>query len=105
LACAAAARWRARRNPPDRTELEARSFATYWLLTHPVNNFWLKSVKMKGTGKHFFSAGPLRRIGPGDADWAVLRDRWELSHLIRAVFGMLGLVLLVTAVALRPGTP
>jgi hypothetical protein len=50
--------------------------AAYWLLTHPVNNFWLREVK--------------------------LRDRWENSHLIRAMLGFVALALLVAAVAFRP---
>jgi hypothetical protein len=83
----------------------AAMHASYWLLTHPVNSFWLKSVEMKRAGTSFFAAGPLQRTDRDQIDWRVMRDRWELSHLVRAVFGGLGLVLLVTAVALRPGTP
>lgn len=78
--------------------------ALYWLLTHPVNNFWLAEVKLKGFGAKFFGSDPIGRGRSGGQvstpDWTVLRDRWEYSHLARAVFAMLGLVLLVTAVAL-----
>lgn len=65
----------------------------YWLMTHPVNNFWLKDVKLKKTGSLFFSLG--RDSGP--ADWTALRDQWERSHILRTVFGFVGFVLLVTA--------
>src|SRR5262245_31228938 len=33
--------------------------AAYWLLTHPVNKFWLKGVELKGAGAAFFSFDPL----------------------------------------------
>ena len=74
--------------------------AAYWLLTHPVNNFWLKDVRPKGIGGSFFSFDPLNRIDDASKlDWVVLRNRWEFSHAIRAGFGLLGLVLLITAIA------
>ena len=66
---------------------------TYWLMTHPVNNFWLKDVKLKKAGSLFFSLGP----GSSAADWTALRDQWERSHILRAAFGLMGFVLIVTA--------
>lgn len=74
--------------------------ATYWMLTHPVNNFWLKDFKPKGIGGSFFAFDPLKRAdGVGQAEWTALRDRWEYSHVVRAGFGLLSLILLVAAVA------
>lgn len=74
--------------------------ACYWLLTHPVNNFWLKDIGLKGVGAGFFSFDPLNRTGnSGNVEWARLRDRWENSHVARAVFGLISLTLLVTALA------
>ena len=74
--------------------------AAYWLLTHPVNNFWLKDVELKGAGSGFFSFDPLlRKRDSGHNDWTQLRDRWEYSHVLRAALGLIALVLLVTAVA------
>ncbi len=29
----------------------AMSHLLYWVLTHPVNNFWLAGVELKGAGK------------------------------------------------------
>lgn len=66
---------------------------TYWLMTHPVNNFWLKDVKLKKAGSIFFSLGH----DSGTADWTALRDQWERSHILRAAFGLTGFVLIVTA--------
>ena len=75
--------------------------ATYWLLTHPVNNFWLKDVDLKGASAGFFSFDPFKRTSdPARADWTLYRDRWEYSHVVRAVFGLVSLILLVAAVTL-----
>lgn len=77
--------------------------AVYWLVTHPVNNFWLKDFELKGAGAGFFAVGALRPGPDGQiADWTVLRDRWEHSHVVRAAFALIGLALLVTAVTIRP---
>jgi hypothetical protein len=64
------------------------------MLTHPVNNFWVKDVKMKRTGTRFFGLSPAPRRGGQEPEWTELRDQWERSHLIRAVLGVVGLLLL-----------
>lgn len=75
--------------------------AVYWVLTHPVNNFWLKDVQLRGLGAGFFSFGLPKHGGDAQAlDWTALRDRWEYSHVVRAGLAVLGFILLVTAVAL-----
>lgn len=75
--------------------------AAYWLLTHPVNNFWLEDSNLEGAGKHFFSFDPLKRKAGGRLpDWTALRNRWERSHVLRAGLGLLALTVLATAVAL-----
>jgi hypothetical protein len=73
--------------------------ACYWLLTHPVNNFWLKDFKLGGGAVRFFGFASLYTPG-GEPDWKSLRDRWEMSHVVRAGLGLLALALLVTALAL-----
>jgi hypothetical protein len=77
----------------------AAMHAAYWLLTHPVNNFWLKDVTLKGASKGFFAIGS--GAADGTPDWTALRDRWEMSHAVRAVFGVLALGLAAAATALR----
>jgi hypothetical protein len=73
---------------------------TYWLLTHPVNNFWLKDFKLTGIGARFFSSDSLNRIDDSrKPEWTLLRDRWEYSHVMRAGFGLVSLTLLVAEVA------
>jgi hypothetical protein len=72
----------------------------YWVMTHPVNNFWLREAKLEGVGAGFFRFDPLaRHSSDGTPDWIRLRNRWEFSHVIRACLGLASLVLLVTAVA------
>jgi hypothetical protein len=76
----------------------AAAHATYWVLTHPVNNFWLKDVELKGLGRSFFAVDLSGRTGTAD-DWTVLRNRWEFSHVVRAVLALTSLVLLTAAIA------
>lgn len=78
----------------------AAMHAIYWLLTHPVNNFWLEDVELARAGASFFSLDPLSRADETRRlEWTLLRDRWERSHVLRAGLGLLSLILLVTAVA------
>lgn len=75
--------------------------ATYWILTHPVNNFWLKDVELRGLSAGFFSLAAAQDPAHSEnLDWIYLRDRWEFSHVARAAFGAISLILLVVAVAL-----
>jgi hypothetical protein len=74
--------------------------AVYWVVTHPVNGFWLKDQRLQGLGKGFFSFGVGKnRDAIQPDDWLRLRDRWEYSHVARAGLSMLGLLLLLIAVA------
>jgi Domain of unknown function (DUF1772) len=72
--------------------------AVYWVLIHPVNNFWLKDVNLQGAGATFFGYGSGRSMQQSQADWTDLRDRWEYSHLARAGLASAAFVLLVIAV-------
>ena len=70
--------------------------AIYWAFTHPVNKVWLKDTKLDQAGGTFFAAG----VRTAQGDWTALRDRWEWSHVSRAVLEMVGLVALVVAAVL-----
>ena len=70
----------------------------YWLVTHPVNQFWLREQSLKGSGRAFFSFGA--RGSGADSDWTALRNRWEYSHVVRAALALAALILLATAVTL-----
>lgn len=72
--------------------------AVYWIFTHPVNKFWLQDEKLGRVGSGFFSfAAKTARSGP--VTWTELRDRWESSHVARAVFAFVSLSALVIAIA------
>jgi hypothetical protein len=75
----------------------------YWLITHPVNGFWLRDTPLTGSAARFFSFDPLQRSAAEDASddgWRSLRARWEYSHVVRAVLAGLSLLSLVTGIAL-----
>jgi energy-converting hydrogenase Eha subunit A len=75
--------------------------AVYWIVTHPVNKYWLQGEALKGFGSAFFGLDPANRSQPQSAavptDWAALRDRWEYSHVVRAALGLVSLIALLIA--------
>jgi hypothetical protein len=73
---------------------------TYWIAIHPVNNFWVQGTKLSAAGSSFFAFDFLTRGGPANADWTALRDRWEYSHVARAIFSTIALVAMVVAVSI-----
>ncbi|OHV84429.1 anthrone oxygenase family protein [Rhizobium sp. LCM 4573] len=72
--------------------------AIFWLMTQPVNKFWLKDTKLSNAAGRFFDTGAAAI--DGESDWITYRDRWEKSHILRAVAATLGLILLLIAIAL-----
>jgi len=77
--------------------------AVYWLLTHPVNGFWLRNQDLKRMGKGFFAFDPLHRTAsdtPVEENWTAYRDRWERSHVVRAILAAIGFLMLAISVAL-----
>ena len=74
--------------------------AIFWLETQPVNRYWLKNQRLGNLGQKFFS--PAREIArnPQDRNWAQLRDRWEYSHLVRAVCSVIAFIAVIIAVML-----
>jgi hypothetical protein len=76
--------------------------AVFWLVTQPTNRYWLKSEKLSRAGAQFFSVEQRKEQRSTETvseDWRRLRDRWEYSHVIRAVLSCLCLIALVVAVA------
>lgn len=68
----------------------------YVAVTHPVNKVWLRGEGLTGISARFFSAG--RAVDAFEAErWTVLRDRWEYSHIARAVLAAVSLLALVIA--------
>ncbi len=76
--------------------LMVAAHGTYWLMTHPINNFWVKDVATSAAGSTFFSIFAGTRTG----DWTELRNVWELSHVIRACWHMLSLISIAMATSL-----
>lgn len=70
--------------------------ATYWVMTHPVNDFWVKNVAMSGPGSTFFSTFAGDKAG----DWTALRNQWELSHVIIASFATASLISIAVTTSL-----
>ena len=54
--------------------------------------------EVEGVGARFFAAG---WGGLAGQDWTQLRDRWEYSHVARAVFAMVALIALLVAALAR----
>ncbi|MGH7526645.1 MAG: anthrone oxygenase family protein [Gemmatimonadales bacterium] len=73
--------------------------AVYWIVTHPVNQYWLRGQALGSFGSGFFSLASARGTGDRTVEWTELRDRWEYSHVVRAVLSLLSLVALVIAVS------
>jgi hypothetical protein len=74
----------------------------FWFVTQPVNGFWLRAEKLGSAGAAFFSVGTKRSASHGETrppEWTDLRDRWEYSHVARAVFAFVSMVSIITAIA------
>ena len=72
--------------------------AVYWLFTHPVNKFWLQDEKLSRAGSSFFSFAANAEQSP-PAAWTELRDRWEYSHVARAVLACASFSALAIAIS------
>jgi hypothetical protein len=76
--------------------------AAYWIFTHPVNKFWLHDQQLQGFSRGFFGFDPMRRRGTAtpatDDGWERARDRWEYSHVLRAVLSAIALLALTMSV-------
>jgi len=78
--------------------------AAYWILTHPINKFWTADLNLKGAGTRFFAMGRenvAARATDSDDRWLRSRNRWEYSHVLRAVLSAMALMSLIIAVAVR----
>ena len=70
----------------------------YWTVTHPINKAWLRYEETGRAGRTFFALDENRKADANPTDeWSDLRDRWEMSHIARAVFAMASFLLLILA--------
>jgi hypothetical protein len=77
--------------------------AVYWVVTHPVNKYWLKDTRLAGVGREFFALDSMHKgtaAEAGGEGWTKLRDTWEYSHVLRAVLAAIALIALIVATAL-----
>jgi hypothetical protein len=76
----------------------------YWVVTHPVNKFWLKDQELSGLGATFFGLDEKERRHNEESSqeelWKRFRDRWEYSHVLRAVLSAIAVLALTSAVAI-----
>lgn len=68
----------------------------YWTRTAPVNKIWASDFKLSPAAERFFGKPA---AAPSAVDWTSLRDRWEWSHIYRAILaaGAFALTVLRTA--------
>ena len=50
--------------------------AIFWIMTQPVNKYWLHNTELSRVATRFFESGSTAKA----ADWTEMRDRWERSH-------------------------
>lgn len=71
-------------------------FVVYVVITHPVNKVWLKDEEVTGVSAWFFAAGTALSVDDAKR-WTALRDRWEHSHVARAVLSALSTLAMLVA--------
>jgi hypothetical protein len=72
--------------------------AVYWLVTHPVNQFWLAGENLNDFSAGFFSFGS-NRSSATQPVWTDLRNQWEYSHVARAGLALVSLLAIVLAIS------
>jgi hypothetical protein len=79
----------------------AAMHAIFWTVTQPTNRHWLRDQQLSAAGKRFFAVERESHRAPGavSTDWVHLRDRWEYSHIVRAILSVFALLALVVAIA------
>ena len=71
-----------------------------WAVTLPVNRYWVSQRKLTNPAQRFFSpAQQAEASAVLRARWEALRNKWEYSHITRAVLAAIGLITLIVAVA------
>jgi Domain of unknown function (DUF1772) len=73
----------------------------FWVITQPVNRYWVSQLKLPNAAQHFFSVDERDQQAKHLQErWKALRNRWEYSHIIRALLAGIGLIALTVAVAI-----
>jgi hypothetical protein len=78
--------------------------AVFWFVTQPVNRYWLKDQKFGEAGAKFFDTGQINapyRSSTGVTDWRSFRNRWEYSHIVRAILSAIAFIAITVVIATR----
>jgi hypothetical protein len=67
----------------------------FWLMTQPINRIWVRGMAMGTAGTRLFTGHRIEH--GGDKAWTSLRNRWEVSHVLRAALAAIALVALSIA--------
>jgi hypothetical protein len=65
----------------------------FWTVTQRINKYWLETIELSGAAKRLFGTIEDASRPP----WTEMRDRWDRSHLLRALAATIGYLLLLTA--------
>lgn len=73
----------------------------YWLLIHPVNQFWLEGEDLSRFSAGFFAfrGSQSHQDATHSVNWIDLRNQWEYSHVVRAGCALASLVAIIVAIA------
>jgi hypothetical protein len=69
--------------------------AIFWLVAQPANKFWLAGETLDPASARFFATK--EALAAPAPEWTVLCDRWEYSHLARALLALAAYILLLIA--------
>jgi hypothetical protein len=72
----------------------------FWTVTQPVNRHWVAGLPLSGAARSFFSAGQGAHQTVIDDSCVRFRDRWEYSHIVRAIFAAISLIAVTIAIAI-----
>jgi hypothetical protein len=75
-----------------------------WTVTQPVNRRWLADLNLSGPAQTFFSVRQGSHDNTAGDQWERLRNKWEYSHVVRAVLAAISLISLTIAVAIYGGS-
>jgi hypothetical protein len=73
--------------------------AVFWAVTQPVNRYWTSNLELSSAARNFFRVEP-KQPRPQFDQWERLRDKWEYSHIARAVLAMIALISVTVAIVL-----
>jgi hypothetical protein len=74
--------------------------AIYWTVTHPARNFLAERTRLGA--RRFFGLSAIAQktaLNEHEKLWPQLRQRWEVSNIVRAFFGFVSVVTIAVGVS------